>query len=1141
MDTNEYITNIYFNILCDFTDLNSCESWKRTHDGVEYPSIPLFSFMMTTYNDDRLINTAINSLLKQSYTDWELIILDNSDKNDNVWKMLENAMYADKRIHAFKSEQNVGWAKGASICLKHCKGIYTTFLAADDCINDNALSYMSEILEKEAPDVLWVGVYATKYNEEGKLSVTGSRIPEKNMWCGDSDKNRIHTIAEIMRNIYYNSFFHYMKISFLKKHNIDFFEPYYGDCGGMTEAMLRAEKMIATDGIVYFLTQNTSQTAGWWLNDITQNRTAIQWHGIKNISSHNISNSLDDDLHYISSRLMRNVISGIPALCMGHCRNSYMNPVHVNGTDIITQLEELLFCDEIAEMLSISYELFPDLLYAMETIENSEYISEEIIEKSRIPHLLRLSVYGKHFNLRQKCDQIVSWLLCSENPYCIGFEYFCILLQQADNATKKDYIGSYKDIAKKHQTVPMRRKEQMHEFNFEIKDRSYEDDYVCYEDVLYENKLFPIYSIGRGSRVGNLFVTSAMTNELQYSLQVGRYTSIGSNVHIIIEPASNYKCPSQNLIPDSNWQTNSVHIRQNRQVIIMNDCCIESHVIISSGVTIGNGALVKCGSVITKDVPSYAIVSGNPAKIVGWRFSNEEIEVFNFIQWWNWSSEKIIAQTKLLCSNADSFLRLCAPAAAEEIRRLKPIDITPIQKENTGEEKIYLLIPDFEQDYPIWKNVIDSFAKSYSDTNYELVIYVQEDENTENHITELQDVFSNYEEYNCYINLHVGTLSDMRSLFAQVNAYITTHNKENITYMDMAKLFDVEIISGFGIPIFEELKTDTLVHGNETDSQTHTDAYADKSVFENAMAQIADRINQILTDQYIMNCTINNIKYEVSDYKTDIHPAIEPFDITIEKIINEKKSICRFGDGEFDMIAKRNRQKFQTVNEKLAKRLKEVLTSNDDRILIAIADNYGDLSKYNNQGKSEIRTYLKEEIRNEHYALLDMSRTYCNTYLTRPYAMWADNMTDAPQKRFESLKRIWDKQKLLIIEGEQTRMGIGNDLFNNALDIQRILAPAENAFDKYDELLEFTLHCDKDRLVLISLGMTATVLAYDLAKSGFHALDIGHIDMEYEWMKRQTGSRTQVEGKYNNEVAGGNIVAAVSDSVYESQIIARIV
>lgn len=678
-------------------------------------------------------------------------------------------------------------------------------------------------------------------------------------------------------------------------------------------------------------------------------------------------------------------------------------------------------------------------------------------------------------------------------------------------------------------------------FHSEIKNSSYENDYVCYEDILHQNKLFPIYTIGRGSHVGSLLVTADIGCELLYLLQIGRYTSIGSDVHIVMDPASDYKCPSQNLKLNMHQEKNTFHTRQNRQVIIMNDCCIESNVIISEGVTIGNGALVTCGSVVTEDVPDYAIVAGNPAKVIGWRFTNEEIEVFNFIQWWNWNSEKITKKSKLLCGSTDSFLRLCAPAAVKEIQMLEPIDINPVCKENKGEEKIYLLIPDFEQDYSVWQNVIDAFAKSYSDTNYELLIYVREDENTEARLAELHDVFSHYEDYNCYINLHVGMVEDLRSLISQVNAYITTLSKENITYMDIAKLFGVEIVSGVGFPIFEEFESENMIHCNETDVQAHTDAYADKSVFENAMTQIADRINQILTDQYIMNCTINNIKYEVCDLQADICPTIEPFDDTIEKIINEKKSLCRFGDGEFDMIAKRCRHQFQTVNERLAERLKEVLNTGDERILIGIADNYGDLSKYNNQAKSEIRIYLKEEIRQEHYALLDMNRTYCNAYLTRPYAMWADNMTDAPQKRFESLKRIWDKKKLLIIEGEQTRMGIGNDLFNNACDIQRILAPAKNAFDKYDELLNFTLHCDKDRLVLISLGMTATVLAYDLAKSGFHALDTGHIDMEYEWMKRGTGGRTQVEGKYNNEIAGGNIVAAVSDSVYESQIIARIV
>ncbi|MCM1171697.1 MAG: glycosyltransferase [Clostridium sp.] len=447
MNVNEYIDYTYNNILCDFTDASSCNAWRQAHDNIAYPDTPFFSFMMTIYNDDKLINSSINSLLKQSYTNWELIVLDNSDKNDNVWKMLENAMYADKRIHAIKSTQSVGWAKGASICLKHAHGIYTTFLAADDCIDEHALIHVFKILEPEMPDILWVGVCATEQNEKGNFAEVGCRIPNKKIWCCDSEKSRIHTIAEIMKDIYYNSFFHYMNISFLKRHNIDFFEPYYGDCGGMTEAMIHAEKMIAIDNIIYFLTQNTSQTIGWWLNDIVQSRTAIQWKGIKSISSQNDSN-LQDDLHYISRRLMKNVIAEIPALCAGRCRDKYMNPVQVTGADIINQLETLLFCDEIAEMLSLSYELFPYLLKAMASISNSEYSFE--IEKSPIAPLLRLAIYENHYDLKQQLNEMVSWLVCKENPYYVGFDYFCLLLRQSSYDIKKEYIALYKDIAKKH-------------------------------------------------------------------------------------------------------------------------------------------------------------------------------------------------------------------------------------------------------------------------------------------------------------------------------------------------------------------------------------------------------------------------------------------------------------------------------------------------------------------------------------------------------------------------------------------------------------------------------------------------------------------------------------------------------------------
>ena len=166
-----------------------------------------------------------------------------------------------------------------------------------------------------------------------------------------------------------------------------------------------------------------------------------------------------------------------------------------------------------------------------------------------------------------------------------------------------------------------------------------------------------------------------------------------------------------------------------------------------------------------------------------------------------------------------------------------------------------------------------------------------------------------------------------------------------------------------------------------------------------------------------------------------------------------------------------------------------------------------------------------------------MNRIYADAYITRPYAIYADNNTDAPKKRFDELKKIWNGKKLLIIEGEKTRMGVGNDLFDNAEGIKRILCPAECAFDRYADILSFALKQDKDCLVLIALGPTASVLAYDMAKAGFWALDIGHIDIEYEWMLAGKGGRVDIPNKYVNEVEGGERVEEYVNEEYEKQII----
>lgn len=312
------------------------------------------------------------------------------------------------------------------------------------------------------------------------------------------------------------------------------------------------------------------------------------------------------------------------------------------------------------------------------------------------------------------------------------------------------------------------------------------------------------------------------------------------------------------------------------------------------------------------------------------------------------------------------------------------------------------------------------------------------------------------------------------------------------------------------------------------------------SVLLRANQQLLDYAKGLERDLQLMN---RNIKYEILDqrnYEMVSYPIICSAQKAIDEIRTKGKSLVRFGDGEFAAMEGKVRAKFQTeVDEKLAQRLYEVLRNEAENVVTAIADNYGNLDKYSENSQREIRAYMAPEVRESHMRLLQPGKVYYNAYLSRPYVMYADKDKKKMQKKFAHLRELWKQRDCVFIEGEKTRMGVGNDLFDNVHSIRRILGPSENAFRVYDVLLNHAKQCSKDVLFLLALGPTATVLAYDLAMEGYQALDIGHLDLEYEWYLRGEGGRTEVPHKYNNEYPGGEQVEEIADADYEGQIIAK--
>lgn len=285
-------------------------------------------------------------------------------------------------------------------------------------------------------------------------------------------------------------------------------------------------------------------------------------------------------------------------------------------------------------------------------------------------------------------------------------------------------------------------------------------------------------------------------------------------------------------------------------------------------------------------------------------------------------------------------------------------------------------------------------------------------------------------------------------------------------------------------------------------------------------------------EESVLNMDILERKEKLLETMEKSKINILDIETSLKKIRDEKKSISRFGDGELDLIIGRD-LKFQEHNQKLAQRLEEILKSKQDFCMIGIPDTINGF--YNLTEESEA-FWIKnmERTRDIWLKYIDKDREYCTANLTRLYIRYKDKSNSGIH--FSIMKEIWKDRDILICEGEQTRVGIGNDLLDGCKSIKRVICPAEDAFEKYDEILETLKKQSKETLIIIALGPTATVLAYDLAKEGYQALDMGHFDIEYEWYLRNATKKEKINNKYTNEVSGGNNTENIKDKDYINQI-----
>ena len=160
----------------------------------------------------------------------------------------------------------------------------------------------------------------------------------------------------------------------------------------------------------------------------------------------------------------------------------------------------------------------------------------------------------------------------------------------------------------------------------------------------------------------NIHKTAAVGNGAQVvSCSIGRYSYLYGTLAVHTDIGAFCSIAPGSSIGDgshpTNWVSTSPVFYYGRNVlkrnfskneyqeyvktVIGNDVWIGAKCMIKGGVTIGDGAIIGMGSVVTKDIPPYEIWAGNPARCIRKRFDDETIEKLLELQWWNWDNEKL--------------------------------------------------------------------------------------------------------------------------------------------------------------------------------------------------------------------------------------------------------------------------------------------------------------------------------------------------------------------------------------------------------------------------------------------------------------------------------------------------------------------
>lgn len=172
------------------------------------------------------------------------------------------------------------------------------------------------------------------------------------------------------------------------------------------------------------------------------------------------------------------------------------------------------------------------------------------------------------------------------------------------------------------------------------------------------------FKLGTDSYIGDNTVVKYWKNvpESESTVHVGNYCSIAGDVRFFVDGNHNYNYASTFPFYELGTHTGQKSCWGKGAPKVGHDVWIGEGCLILSGVTIGNGAVVCARSVVTKDVPPYAIVAGNPGVVKKYRFDDETIQALLDSEWWNLPRNVVYSKLVPVQSDVKAWIEACIKA-----------------------------------------------------------------------------------------------------------------------------------------------------------------------------------------------------------------------------------------------------------------------------------------------------------------------------------------------------------------------------------------------------------------------------------------------------------------------------------------------